>query len=102
MATTALTAGQIAAHALTLVGSAVDTVTFTDDVDAVQVLNLSGTAAIYFTIDGTAPTVAGVNTYVLPAATGASLTVSIAPAGSITSVKLISSGTPQYSVQRVR
>jgi hypothetical protein len=88
----------------TLVASTVATVTL-DLVDSgrivsrqkrVEVINRDGAAEIYFTVDGTTPTVAGDDCFVLPAAMG-SLEVG-APKGTPTVVKLISSGTPTYSV----
>lgn len=99
MATTNLTAGQIGAHAISLVGSAVDTVTCVDVWDVVKIVNISGASPIYATTDGTAPTVAGANTYLVPGIAGASISVARGTTGS-TTVKLISSGTPSYSVQR--
>lgn len=67
------------------------------DVEQVDVLNRDGTAEIYFTVDGTDPTVEGDNTEVLPAAIGA-LSVPVETTAKPT-VKLISSGTPKYSVR---
>jgi hypothetical protein len=89
-------ASELAAHAKVLVASTVDTVTFARDCDTVEVLSLDGSAAIYFTVDGTTPTVGGANTNVVPAAVG-SLELDVPTAGN-TVVKLISAGTPIYSV----
>lgn len=86
------------AHAKTLVAATVDTVTFTGDVDDVEIVSHDGAAAIYVTVDGSTPTVAGEGTRVLPAAIGALVTR--APGSGNTVVKLISAGTPTYSVQR--
>lgn len=85
----------------TLAASTVDNVTIQNPVPTLTVVNRSGASEIYFTVDGvTVPTVAGDNTYVLPATIG-SLTVQVptstTPTGGVT-VKLISSGTPTYSV----
>jgi hypothetical protein len=87
----------------TLTASTVATVVV-DAFDAIEeqqaslmVFNVDGTAAIYYTLDGSTPTVAGDNTRVLPAAicsrshhrrTGDQVTV-----------KLISAGTPAYCVE---
>lgn len=84
----------------TLVASTVATVTLVGDYTRVEVLNRSGTAEIFFTVDDTAPTVAGSGTYILPAIAGASL-VTPSPSAAATIVRLISSGTPTYSVTGV-
>lgn len=97
MATYTLTAGQIAAHAKTLTASTVDTVTFAADVQGnVRIVNLDGTDRIYITTDGSTPTVGGAATHVLPAAMSV-LELDITGA----SVKLISAGTPTYSVEAI-
>jgi len=92
--------GVKAAHA-TLGASTVDTVTLTATNGKLTLLNRSGAAEIYFTIsiDGTAPsppTVLGTDCFVLPAAIGS---VEIPVSGEPTIVKLISTGTPTYSVE---
>jgi hypothetical protein len=94
-----IAAGEIAAYGKALAASTVDTVTFTaSDRNSVRVYNDTGTAAIHFTTDGTTPTVNGANTYRVPASAGAYLTVEVLGGGA-TVVKLISSGTPTYSVE---
>lgn len=80
----------------TLTATTVATVTLDADYDWVEVVNLSGSAAIYFTVDGTTPTVAGDNTDLVPNVAGARVRVP-AP-GQTSTVKLISSGTPTYHV----
>lgn len=67
---------------------------------SVEVVNVDGTAAVYFTKDGTTPTVGGDNTYVLPAVVGASILIGLGHTASIT-LKAISSGTPQVMVRGV-
>lgn len=84
-----------AKHA-TLVAATVDTVTLSE-FSVVEVLNRDGVAAIYFTTDGSTPTVAGDNTQVLPAAVGG-VQVSTINISGTNVVKLISAGTPSYSV----
>ena len=86
-----------------LAASTVDTVTLDRDYPEVEVVNRDGAAEIYFTVDGSNPTVAGDNTEYLPATSGASVRVSAGAfvTGTPTVVKLISSGTPKYSVQGV-
>jgi len=87
-----------AKHA-TLTASTVDTVTLSN-CSNVEVLN-RGTTELYFTVDGTTPTVAGDNCYIVQA--GAALQV---PGSSPTyvqdrvaiAVKVISSAAVAYSV----
>lgn len=81
----------------TLVASTVDTVTIHRDCDSVEVLNVDGAAAIFFTTDGSTPTVNGAKTTRVPASAGASAAVDVQGGGE-TVVKLISSGTPSYDV----
>ena len=91
----------------TLTASTVDTVTVTpqgytagnpqtgNQYAALTVLNRDAALLIYFTIDGTTPTVAGDNTYVLPPGNFAQMTLPIRGQGV---VNLISSGGAAYSV----
>jgi hypothetical protein len=90
----AVAEGDIAVHDKALTASTVDTVTFHDTPRFVEIVT-DGTAAIYVTVDGSVPTVSGPNTYKLPAS--ASLRV-IPHAHAGQPVKLISTGTPTYSV----
>lgn len=87
-----------AKHA-TLAASTVDTVTLTSPYPSVEVLNRDGAAAIYFTVDGSTPTVEGDNTFVLLDSKSA-LEVNT-NSGTTSVVKLISAGTPTYSVTGV-
>lgn len=96
MASYAVSSSQVAAHDKTLVASTVDTVTFDGDPDYVEVMS-DGASAIYFTTDGTAPTVSGQNGYIVPAYPSARV---VRHGGEGGIVKLISSGTPTYSVTR--
>ena len=84
------------AYNKTLVAATADTVTFANDLRTVEVVS-NGTADIFVTVDGSTPTVAGANTYILPAG---AISVREMPSalGGVTVVKLISSGTPTYSV----
>lgn len=77
-----------------MVAATVDTVTLTSDHDFVEVLNRSTTDAIFFTTDGSVPTSNGDDTFIVLA--GQSLKVK-APLRS-DAVKLVSAGTPTYSV----
>lgn len=95
MPTYAVPAGDIGAHALALTANTVTEVDFADDLDRVEVVT-DGAAAVYFTVDGSVPTIAGTNTYFLPAALGAK--EAHPPTGGGTKVRLISAGTPTVSV----
>jgi hypothetical protein len=64
----------------------------------VGVINVTGTAEVYFTTDGSTPTVGGSGCHVLPATISA-LEVDDLTAGSTSVIKLISSGTPKVSVR---
>jgi hypothetical protein len=91
-------AGKVGAHAKTLVASTVDTVTFADDLDTVEVLS-DGAAALYFTADGTTPVIGDDACWELPAGATSARTVPVPTAGGSV-IKLISTGTPKYSVSR--
>jgi len=93
LATHTLTAGQRGAYAKTLVAATVDTVALVGSASSVEVYS-NGTAAIYFTIDGSAPTVGGGHCFEIPAGGPAVRTVR----GPTATVKLISAATPTYSV----
>lgn len=101
MASYSVAAAERGAYGKTLVASTVDTVTFADDRARIEVVS-DGTAAIYFTVNGTTPTVGGAATYEIPAGSAAVREVAVdfgsrdQAGGSV--VKLISSGTPKYSV----
>jgi hypothetical protein len=70
----------------------------TGPVAQVEVLSVAGGAEVYFTTDGSTPTVGGDACYVLPAVVCA-LTVKDGTAGPTSTVKLISAGTPRVSVR---
>lgn len=105
-----IAAGARAVHAKTLVAAAEDTVTFTGRVDGEVTLLVhpGGTDPVYVTTDGTAAAVAGANTRVVWPGFAAILTdqrqgTLSGLAGSTdaapTVVRLISAGTPTYSVE---
>lgn len=98
MTTTAVGAAELAAHDITLVPSNADVVNFARDCAEVEVLNLNGAGIIYFTVDGSAPTVAGKHCHLVPAAAGAGKRVNVRGAG-LTTVKLISAAAASYSVE---
>lgn len=80
----------------TLTGATVDTVKLQDPTSTVEVVNRDAALTIYFTVNGTDPTVAGDDTIVLPPSAAYHW---LAPTDT---VKLISSGAAAYSVQGVR
>jgi hypothetical protein len=90
--------GQIGAYGLTLTASTVTEVDFVDDVDVVEIIT-DGAAAVYATVDGSAPTVGGGNCYYLPAVAGSKEVHPPSYGGTV--VKLISSGTPTVGVAKV-
>lgn len=94
MASYTVAAGERGAWEKTLVAATADTVTFTEDLTSVQVIN-EGTVGIYVRLDGTAPTVGGAASLYVPPSSVTSFS-STDVAGTV--VKLISSGTPKYSV----
>lgn len=96
MAEHTIASGDIAKHGIALAADVVDTVTFGDNVKAVQIIS-DGAAAVYYTVDGSTPTLGGANCYMIPAVAAVDERVMNT---SSDVVKLISSGTPVLSVQR--
>lgn len=94
MASFTVSATEHGAYEKTLTASTVDTVTCSGDWPGVEVLN-EGTVGIYVTVNDVAPTVGGAGTWYVPPSSARVL-----PAGdqSGTTVRLISTGTPKYSV----
>jgi hypothetical protein len=89
----------VTATSFSLAAATVDRVTFEGNYERVEVLNRDGADEVYFTVDGADPTVAGDGTHVLPAQIGAVVVPS--PGRRSTVVRLISAGTPTYSVRGV-
>jgi hypothetical protein len=83
---------------VTLVANTASSVTLDWPSHLIEVVNVSGTAAVYFTLDGSLPAVATDGSMVLPAAIGA-LEVGPTSGGVINKVRLISAGTPLVSVR---
>lgn len=99
MASYTVATSEVGVYEKTLVANTVDTVTFQRNAGTIEVVS-DGADEIYFTVDGSTPTVAGNSTYGLPAVASAKL-VKVPPAnrtGGSTVVKLISAGTPKYSI----
>jgi hypothetical protein len=84
----------------TLVANIVDTVEFAANLGAVEIVKEDEGPAIYFTVDSGDPTVKGQACYQVPGGILSVRTVE-SKANPKTTVKLISSGTPKYSVCRV-
>lgn len=97
MATYTVADGDIGVQGKTLAKNTVDTITFSSDLDAAVVFS-DGVAALYFTVDGSTPTVGGANTHMLPKGVRAVRQV-IVPSTGNTVVKLISVGAVTYSVE---
>ncbi len=97
----------------TLVANTVTTVTFgieeprgnllsfeSTPTTRIEVMSVDGAAKVYFTTDGTTPTVGGSGCHVLAAAIS-SIEVADETPGPTSVVKLISAGAPQISVRAV-
>jgi hypothetical protein len=67
--------------------------------DVVEVVNRNGAGEIFFTVDGSVPTVGAANTWMVPAAAGSSLQVpsTFKPSG-LVPVNLISGAATTYGV----
>lgn len=93
--------GQIGTALITLTANTVETVTFTDNIGQVDVISLpSNTADLWYTIDGSTPTVGGGNCFFLPAGMVDTRETVNASGGATDLVKLISNGTPIVRVQQ--
>lgn len=110
MASYTVPAGHVGAHDKTLVASTVDTITFEVGSTSqpgwgklpqrVEVLT-DGSYDIYLTLDGTAPTVGGTHCWRIPALAGATVVdVRDSNPSDAVVIKMISAGTPRYSVSR--
>jgi hypothetical protein len=98
LATHTVPSSRVGVHGITLTANTEEIINFADDVSTLEILSMDGASPIYFTVNGTAATVGGSHTRVLPAAV---CSVVISPTSSDpTSVSLISAGTPTVSVAR--
>ena len=97
MASHVVAAGDIAVHDVTLVAGVVESVTFTDDPQQVEVVT-DGAAKTYVTTDGSTPTIGGGKTYVIPAVPCAR---TIRHWKKVAAVQLLSNGAPTVSVTLV-
>lgn len=95
--TTTIAAGEISSGIVTTTVGQVDTVNFGRDVDQVLVMNYDGADWLFFTTDGSTPTVGGKNCFAVVPGAGAGLVVSVGGGGQ-TAVKLISATATKYLV----
>lgn len=84
---------------VTLIANTVATVTLDANFGSVSLLNRNGLDEVFFSTDGTTPTVAGNGFEVLPAGVGATATVRDAGTGAVTVVKLISAAATTVAVR---
>lgn len=101
MADYTVTGTDKAAWAKALAAATVDTVTFDRHAGVIRVHLDAGTTAVFFTTDGTAPTVNGAHTYRVRGTAGDWTEVPVTGEARRTglAVKLISSGAVTYSVE---
>jgi hypothetical protein len=100
VATVNLTAGDMASGPTALVANTVDTINFSLFTPYIEV-STDGSATMAVTVDGTTPAVGGPRSYPIPASMS-QRTIRLGPAlGRNPSVKLISGGTPTYTVTAV-
>lgn len=94
--------GDFGVHEIPLTPDTEAKVTFRFSVRDVEVENVTGTARVYFTTDGTQPTVKGPNCRALPAALHAvEITRGSYSAGANTVIRLVTAGTTTVSVTRL-
>ena len=88
-----------AAHAVALTANTETIVELGVDCSSVEVLSLVSTQPVYFTVDGSAATVGGTRTFVVPAGV-ASAAVPVPAEVGLTKVRLISTANATVSVTR--
>ncbi len=99
MASYEVAKGKVGAHAKTLAPNVIDSVTFQAVGDMDIEVRSDGVAAIYFTLDGSDPAVGGDHCYELPAAPSVRTVNRTKNLKQV--VKLISAGSPEYSVSKL-
>lgn len=82
----------------TLSTTTVDTIAFSGVGDSIEIINRSSSPELSVTVDGTTPTALGDDTYTVPAAVGASITITNRGRFNAPVVKVIGSANA-YSVQ---
>lgn len=99
MAAYTTSAGDVGVAAKATAANTVDTVTLQPYIGTIEIIS-DGAAALYVTLNGVVPTVAGNTSYVLPAVACQrefTLPASVSPSQAIV-VRLISAGIVTYSV----
>lgn len=96
MADHTILAAAVGKHNVTLTPDTVDNFTFAKDPDAIAVLS-NGAEELYFTVDGTEPTIGGTHCWKMLAVPGERRVVHNRPSAP---VKVISEGAPEISVTR--
>lgn len=91
------TAGTVGTAVITTVASQVDTVNFGGDLNRIEVVHLSGTDNVWYTLDGSTPAVNGDASYVVPPS---SVDSREPQGGGATQLKLVSAGVVTLRVQR--
>lgn len=76
----------------TLSGTTVDTLTFSQLWDGVEVVNLNGTSGVAFTLDGTTPAVDGDDVYMVDPGGSLKLDTNATVTGNSMVLKIIGSG----------
>lgn len=98
MAEYVVNSGDVAVHNVQLQPSVVTWVSFIDDVPEVEILS-NGAAPIFYTRDGSEPTINGSNTRLIPAMAAGVLIDQILMSHHHDVLKFISAGSPTISVQ---
>lgn len=92
-------AGKVAAHLVALAANVADSVDFTDRIRAVDIIT-NGAADVYYTTDGTTPTVGGTNTYRIPVGTTGITNRRLDVIPTAATIKLIAPAAVIVSVQK--
>jgi hypothetical protein len=92
--------GEVGCYEKVLAAEVVDTVTIAGTYPAVEIVS-SGEEAVYVTVDGAEPTVAGQHCFALPAGPPAVRQLKLHKREPDTVVRLVSPGSPTYSVARL-
>lgn len=95
-----IAANQVSSGRLTLTPNAVTTISFEQNIGAVQIIS-GGQAAAFYTVDGSEPTIDGLNTFELPAGLASvdERDTTNLPGAPTDVVKIISAGAPTVRVQ---
>lgn len=88
----------IGLHEITLTANVVDTIRWKRNVTSARLFS-NGTAKVYYTLDGSEPTVGGTNCYVLPDAV--SIYEDLELGRTVDIIKVVSSGTPVLHVTKI-